>query len=91
MFQSTVTQVIDGDTFDISPGWRWRNQEGSRIRIANYDAPELHAPGGSAAKSGLERLILRQTVSIGDGYTVDRGRLVCDVFVNGSSLRDSLS
>ncbi len=91
MFQATVTQVIDGDTFDISPGWRWENEEGSRIRIANYDAPELRAQGGGAAKSRLERPILRQMVSIGNGYRVDRGRLVCDVFLNGRLLRDSLS
>jgi hypothetical protein len=23
-----VVQVIDGDTFDVSPGWQWERQEG---------------------------------------------------------------
>jgi endonuclease YncB( thermonuclease family) len=53
MAEFTVVSVIDGDTFDVSPSWQWNGQSGSRVRPTGYDAPELHALGGQAAKAKL--------------------------------------
>jgi len=83
-----VISVIDGDTFDVSPQWRWNGQEGSRVRPAGYDAPELHQPGGQTAKDKLTRLILGKQVELGNAHRIDRGRLVCDVYYNGKNLAD---
>ncbi|MBK6468112.1 MAG: thermonuclease family protein [Rhodobacter sp.] len=51
MIRETVYQgrswVIDGDTIDI---------EGTRIRLAGIDAPELEDPYGKQARSALIRL-----------------------------------
>ena len=77
-----VTSVIDGDTFDVQPGWRTDGRSGHRVRIASFDAPELHARGGQAARSRLETLIGGKSVEL---YTkaIDRyGRLVADVRLN---------
>jgi len=82
----TVTSVIDGDTFTVSPEWSWQGQTGSRVRPTGYDAPEIHASGGLSAKARLERLVLGKQVELGTSYRVDRGRLVCDVYVNGRNL-----
>ena len=88
MAEFSVIQVIDGDTFDVSPQWRWEGQTGSRVRAAGYDAPELGTFGGQAAKEKLERLILGRKVELGAAYRVDRGRLVCEVYFQGKNLAD---
>jgi len=87
----TVSKVIDGDTFEVSGGWKWNGQAGTRVRPTGYDAPELHAPGGQAAKRKLERLILGKQVELRTAHKVDRGRLVCDVYVQGRNLADCFS
>jgi len=83
-----VTTIVDGDTFDVSPSWKWDNQTGERVRPTGYDAPELPSQAGQSAKEKLSRLIGGRQVEIGNAYKVDRGRLVCDVFLNGRSLAD---
>ncbi|RJP65950.1 MAG: thermonuclease family protein [Candidatus Abyssobacteria bacterium SURF_17] len=84
----TVSTVIDGDTFEVSGGWKWKGQNGSRVRPTGYDAPELHEYGGQAANEKLARLILGQQVELRAAHRVDRGRLVSDVYYNGKYLAD---
>jgi len=84
----TVVSIIDGDTFDVSPVWQWNGQSGSRVRPTGYDAPELHAFGGQAAKDKLSKLIKGRTVELRGAHRVDRGRLVADVYFNGRNLAD---
>lgn len=88
MAQFTVSNVIDRDTFEVSPQWQWGGQSGSRVRPTGYDAPELNEYGGQAAKDKLSRLILWKTVDLRTARRIDRGRLVCDVFLNGRNLAD---
>lgn len=84
----TVTTIIDGDTFDVTPEWRWNGQEGKRVRPTGYDAPELDERGGQAAKKKLSDLILGERVELGTAYRIDHGRLVVDVYFNGKNLAD---
>jgi endonuclease YncB( thermonuclease family) len=86
-----VIQIIDGDTFDVSPKWRWNGQTGSRVRPAGYDAPEMRIYAGQIAKDKLSRLILGQNVQLGSGHRVDRGRLVCEVYFQGRNLAEYFS
>jgi len=81
-----VTKIIDGDTFEVSPQWKWNGQTGSRVRPTGYDAPELHQYGGQAAKDKLSKLILGKQVELRKAHKVDRGRLVCDVYYNSRNL-----
>jgi endonuclease YncB( thermonuclease family) len=80
---STVTRVIDGDTFDIS--------NGERIRLADVDAPEYYESGYSQAKDYLVSLIDEKTIylDIDDIYTYDYSgkgdRLVCVAYVDYDS------
>ena len=80
---STVTRVIDGDTFDISTG--------ERIRLADIDAPEYYESGYSQAKEYLSSLIDGKTVylDVDDVYTYDYNgkgdRLVCVAYVDYDS------
>lgn len=86
MAQFKVIKVIDGDTFDVSPDWRWGGQTGFRVRPTGYDAPELPTQSGKAAKSKLENIALGESVELGEAYRIDRGRLVCQVFIQGHNL-----
>ena len=86
-----VSSIIDGDTFEVSGGWKWNGETGMRVRPTGYDAPELHAYGGQVAKEKLERLILGKQVDLRTAHRVDRGRLVCDVFFQGRNLADYFS
>ena len=83
-----VVTIVDGDTFDVSPRWQWNGQTGSRIRPAGYDAPELTGLRGYAVKTRLEKLILGQDVELRSAHTMDRGRLVCEVYYGGKNLAD---
>lgn len=84
----TVTSIIDGDTFEVSPRWKWNGQTGTRVRPTGYDAPELHADGWQAAKDKLSRLIFREEVDLRTAFKVDRGRLVCEVYFKNKNLAD---
>lgn len=84
----TVTAIIDGDTFEVSPQWKWNGTTGTRVRPTGYDAPELHAYNGQAAKNNLSQLINGKQVELRTAYRIDRGRLVCDVFFGNRNLAD---
>jgi len=86
MHAFTVTSIVDGDTFDVSPNWAWNRESGSRVRPTGYDAPEMGTIAGVAAKARLSQLILGKTVELGNAYKIDRGRLVCDVYFQGRNL-----
>jgi len=76
----TCTRVIDGDTFELSSG--------TRVRLADIDAPESYEVGYGASKNALSSWILGQTVylDIDDIYEIDSyGRYVCVVYVEYST------
>ena len=61
----------------ISPGYDFIGLEG-----------EKGEPGHIEAKNKLTRLILNKQVMLKNSVDFDRGRLVCDVFVDGKNLAD---
>lgn len=67
-FHGTVRYVGDGDS--ICVGRTSDPNEWIEIRLADFDAPELHQAGGPAAKAMLERIALHQEVTC----TTERGR-----------------
>jgi len=83
-----VIDVIDGDTFDVSPNWKWNYQTVNCIRPTGYNAPELYEYGGQSAKEKLHRLIYRKQVELRTAHKIDRGGLVCDVYFEGRHLAD---
>lgn len=88
MAQFRVSAVIDGDTFEVANGWKWNGQTGSRVRPTGYDAPESNTVAGQQAKQRLARLIHGEVVELANAHTIDRGRLVSDVYFNGRNLAD---
>ncbi|MBI4712496.1 MAG: hypothetical protein HY762_04230 [Planctomycetes bacterium] len=79
-----VTNVIDGDTFDMkvthtgkSNQYEYNNQE--RIRIAGIDAPELGTSAGKRTKVSLDLKIIGAEVRCHIQARDTYGRLVADV------------
>ncbi|MDF0674046.1 MAG: hypothetical protein P0120_06855 [Nitrospira sp.] len=87
----TVKQIIDGDTFEVNPGWKWQQLTGDRVRPTGYDTPEMNTLAGQMAKGRLAKLILGKQIELGSAYRVDRDRLVCDVYFNGKKLENYFS
>lgn len=72
----TVSNVIDGDTFET--------KEGQHIRVDNIDAPELQYCGGKEAKLELEKLVLNKKVFI-KAVRLEGYRLISEVYtINGN-------
>ena len=81
-----VAKIIDGDTFSVSPNWEWNEQSGDRVRPIGWDTPEKGKPGFEEAKEKLSKLIFGKYVELQDAVKIDRGRIVCDVFLNGKNI-----
>lgn len=86
-----VTRIIDGDTFEVSPNWKWNNQTGNAVRASGYDTPEEGQPRYQAAKEKLENLILDEEVELKNPIRITYARLLCDVYYKGSNLADHFS
>ena len=50
-----VINVVDGDTFEVSPNWKWNGQVGNEVRPIGYDTPEKSSPEYQAAKDKLKK------------------------------------
>jgi len=83
-----VIGIIDGDTFKVSPRWKWRGQTGNRVRPLGYNTPEKGQAGYDDATKKLREIILGKKVEFGKAVKIDRGRLLCDVFIEGENIAD---
>ena len=78
-----VTRVVDGDTFYTANRKR-------PLRLANVNAPERGAKGGTAATRKLRGLIAGQTVSIDTKARDVYGRYIVDVKAGGKSVNNAV-
>ncbi|HWO56307.1 MAG TPA: thermonuclease family protein [bacterium] len=82
-----VTNVWDGDSFEVTPKWSSNGNSGNGVRLADYNAPEKGQPGYEGSKRKLEGMILGKLVELKKPRATDKfGRLVCDVFVDGKQI-----
>ena len=88
IMKTKVTEVIDGDTFKVSPRWKWNGEVGDLVRPTGYDTPEKGSPKYTELTNKLKRLILGKIVELKTVYKIDKGRLVCDVYFNGKNLAE---
>jgi len=81
-----VTEVIDGNTFLVSPLWVWNDKKGDTIRAHGYNTPEQGQPGYQEAKEKLEKLILGKNVILQTAFKIIFERVLCEVYIEGKSL-----
>ena len=68
----TVSEVVDGDTFQLSSG--------KRVRLMGVDAPEYNRCGGKEARTLLTQLILNEQVIVEEGVQETFGRSLALVY-----------
>lgn len=83
-----VKEVIDGDTFKVSPNWEWNDKSGDTVRPTGYNTPEIGEPGYEEAKKKLSDLILGNDVELRNPVSITYGRLLCDVYYLDTNLAD---
>jgi endonuclease YncB( thermonuclease family) len=92
-FSGTVRYVGDGDGLCVgnsSDPSTW-----IEVRLADFNAPELHAPGGEAAKDALERLAMGQNAQCvatrgRNGRVVSYDRVIATCRIGGRRIGDAL-
>ncbi len=92
-FSGVVRYVGDGDSLCV--GRTSNPAEWIEVRLSDFDAPELQAAGGSAAKRALERLTLgRPVVCMSErgrsGRVISFDRVIARCRINGTRLGDAL-
>jgi len=83
-----VIEVTDGDTFKVSPNWKWNDKTGDTIRANGYNTPERGKPGHEESTEKLKKLILGKEVDLKTCIDITYGRLLCDVYYNGENLAE---
>lgn len=73
--QKIVTEVVDGDTFQLSSG--------KRVRLMGVDSPEIERCGGLEAKKVLTGLVLNKKVQLKEEVTEAFGRSLALVYADG--------
>lgn len=92
-FSGQVRYIGDGDSLCVgnsSDPATW-----IEVRLADFDAPELHADGGRAAKAALERLAMGQDARCvatrgRNGRVVSYDRVIATCRIGGRRLGDAL-
>ena len=77
-FGGIVHAVLDGDTICVSEKPYFKNWV--KIRLADFNAPELDRPGGAAAQAALEGIAKgKRVVCVGGGRSFDRVVARCTI------------
>ena len=77
-----VSKVSDGDTFVT--------QDGTKVRLANVNAPEKGQRGAPQARTDLRQLISRKQVNIETVARDPYGRVVANVKVGNKSVNKAM-
>lgn len=83
-FAGPVTYIVDGDGLCVG-----HDRGGIEVRLGDFNAPELHAPGGKEAKAALERIAKgRRIECVADHKSWDRMVSFCTL--DGRGLGDRM-
>jgi micrococcal nuclease len=86
-FSGPVVYVGDGDGLCVAVAQGAQNWV--EVRLSDFYAPELHAPGGQRAKSILERIATgKRAVCVADHRSHDR--VVARCMIDGVSIGDRM-
>lgn len=92
-FTGTIRYVGDGDSLCV--GQTNRPGEWVEVRLADFNAPELHDPAGEAAKQALIRIafgrfVLCRTERGRSGRVTSFDRVIARCQIDGRSLGDAM-
>ena len=78
-----VKSVIDGNTFTVTPSWKYRNIIGDIVYANGY---QIIKQGRLNSKDKLTKLVLGKDVVLKKVVSCKYGCLFCDVYIDGKSL-----
>ena len=79
-----VVEVINGDTFKVTPVWRSDGQtEGDTVKFMRKGSADA---GTDEAKTSLEGIILGKEVELTNPKDATEEHLVCNVMINGKDI-----
>lgn len=87
VFSGPVTYVGDGDSLCVATRPQSTGGDWIEVRVADFYAPELNAPGGREAKAALERITRGRRVECVAGKR-SYDRVVATCRIDGRSLGD---
>lgn len=82
-----VTNIVDGDTFYVSPYWGYGGKYDQRVRIANFNAPEARTTSGIMATQKLRQIIWNKYVTLSPQAVDMFGRLIADVYLDNYDIK----
>ena len=86
----TVVAVRDGNTFEVSPKWEFGDEKGNLVQAKGYTAPKS-GKGAMSVEQRLSGLIQNKKVELGAPDSVQRNRLVCEVYYRGVNIAEYFS
>lgn len=90
-FSGHVRYIGDGDSLCVGNS----SDPSTEVRLADFNAPELHAEGGQAAKTALERLALGRNAQCvatrgRSGRVISHDRVIATCRIGGRRIGDAL-
>jgi len=83
-----VTKILDGNTFEVTPFWKWRNENGVIVSAMGYQAPVAGEPDYEEIKSRLMGLLFGERVTLKNAVAIKNDALVCEVHIHGRNLAE---
>ncbi|MFH1653721.1 MAG: hypothetical protein ABIE74_06660 [Pseudomonadota bacterium] len=85
-----VTKIIDEDTFEVTPEWKWKWHSGKRVKLKDLQMGIQSESGYKNSISKLAKMILGRCVILQNAVNIKRGRLLCEAFYNGINIGEAL-
>lgn len=76
----SVKNIIDGNTIEITPNWKWGENSGSTVKIAGYNPP--NATNAAFTVSKLNTLLMGKPIELKNPTEVSTNIITCHVFLN---------
>lgn len=76
----SVTNIIDANTIQVTPNWKWGDNSGSFVKIVGYNPPNATATAFTISK--LKTLLHGKSIELKNPSHVNQGTITCYVYLN---------
>jgi hypothetical protein len=84
-----ISEVLNGNTFKVSPEWLWDFNEGDTVKALGYRTPQNSQTEFEKAVRKMKKLLLGKTVELANPVNLtEEGQLLCDVLVDGKNVAE---